>query len=193
MVMYVVDINDLTNENIIEELNNISEYINYGIHFTIVKQLGNIELETEAKYAVKILNNFIKGQTNAFTGKNNIRTNMKSIDSIKIIALLIKSAIDRYAFNTIKLKKLKMESNEDKVAETITEQLFEGNFEEILSWITSDSRIMTMLIENHIDLYYQGDRELIDAYAYMTDRHAKTKIAIKELLSYLKLENEKSK
>lgn len=191
--MYVVDINSLENENIIEELNNISEYINYGIHFTIVKQLGDIKPELEAKHAVKILNNFINGQTNAFTSRNNIRANMKSIDTIKIITLLIKSAIDRYAFNAVKLKKIKMISNEDKVSETITEQLSEGNFEEILDWITSDSRIMDMLIENHIDLYYQGDIDLVEAYAYMTNKQPKAREAIESLSSQFNLDYKNSK
>ena len=112
---------------------------------------------------------------------------------VKIIALLIKSAIDRYAFNTVKLKKLKMVSNEDKVAETITFQLSEGNFDEILDWVTSDKRIMGMLIENHIDLYYQGDSELTEAYSFMTSKHPKTKEAIEQLYLKLDLQNNKQR
>ena len=135
----------------------------------------------------------MNGKTNAFTSKNNIRANMKSINHFKIMVLLIKSAIERYAFNTVKLKKLKMESNEDMIAEAITEQVADGNLENILNGIDSDNSIIPILIENYIDLFYQSDAELRAAYSYMVSKNPKTKTAMTQLEHELNLYNDYSK
>jgi len=193
MVKYMTSINNFSNKNNIEELDVISKQINYGLHLTIIKQLGSLKPELETKYASQLLKKFINGNLNAFTNENNVRANIKSINSFKIIILLIKSAIERYAFNIVKLKKVKMKNNEDKVSETITEQIAGGNFEEIFNWINTDNRIMDMLIENYINLYYHSDDTLIEAYTYITKKSKKADEAMQQLNSKLKLKNSKSK
>jgi len=189
----MTSINNFSNKNNIEELDVISKQINYGLHLTIIKQLGSLKPELETKYASQLLKKFINGNLNAFTNENNVRANIKSINSFKIIILLIKSAIERYAFNIVKLKKVKMKNNEDKVSETITEQIAGGNFEEIFNWINTDNRIMDMLIENYINLYYHSDDTLIEAYTYITKKSKKADEAMQQLNSKLKLKNSKSK
>ena len=188
-----IDINKLSFQNDSEELDYISKYINYGIYFTIIIQLKHVSPESEAEYAIKILNNFLMGKSNAFTSKNNIRANIESIDPFKITVLLIKSAVERYAFNIVRLHKSKMKSKEDTVAQTITEQISEGNLTDILTWINSDSRIIPMLVENYVGLSYQSDEELREAYSYMTSQDSKAKKAMEQLNSKLNSHNKKLK
>lgn len=184
---------DFNNINNIEKLEEISTYINDGLSTTIKKQFGKLELELEKKYAIEYLKHFINGENNAFTSLNNIRTNVKSIDIFYIYILLIKSAIERHAFNIVKLKKEKLTINEDVVAETISEQIALGHLNDILNWIISDSRVIFMLIENYINFSYKSSSELNNAYAYICKKNATTNKALEQLNLKLKSMPIKSK
>ena len=175
------DIKSFLNKSGIQGLENISEYMNYGIHSTIINQFGNISPELENKYASKILNNFMVGKSNAFTSSNNIRRNITSIDKFKITILLIRSAIERYAFNAIEKQQTNFENDEDKVSQTITELVARGDLNDVLTWIKSDHRIIQMLIENYVALSYQSDKKLRDIYTQITNSHPKTNKALEQL------------
>lgn len=185
------DIKDFLNKDGIQGLENISEYINYGIHSTIINQFGNIVQELENQYAIKILNSFIDGKDNAFTSSKYIRKNITSIDKFKITILLIRSTIERYAFNVVEKRQRTFENDEDKVSQTITELVANGDLNDVLTWIKSDHRIIQMLIENYVALSYQSDKKLRDIYTKITISHPKTNKALEQLNLELKSIKEK--
>ena len=175
------DYNKFFNESGIQGLENISAFIDFGIHTTIVKQLGNINQETETRYAINLLKNFTDGNKNTFTNSNNIRTIINTIEPFKLVLIFIKSAIERYAFNVINLNKKSFDTNEDKIAETIVEQIADGNLNDIIDWISSDERILPILIENYIYMSYKKDNQLRKVYNYIVSNCDKSKKAMKQL------------
>ena len=200
--MYVVNfsetninqnMNDFLNRSGIEGLENISEYINYGIHSTIKKQMGNVRPELEARYAQKLLNNHMNGNTNAFTSSNGIRSAIRSIDPFKIKALLIKSAIERHAFSMVEDHKISFESDAEKVSQAVTELVANGDMTDVLTWLDSDNRVVEILVESYVALSYQSDKELRDAYDRITNSHPKTVKALEKLNLELSLHRVRDK
>lgn len=200
--MYVVNfsetninqnMNDFLNKSGIEGLENISEYINYSIHSTIKKQMGNVRPELEARYAQKLLNNHMNGNTNAFTSSNGIRSTIHSIDPFKVKALLIKSAIERHAFSMVEEHKISFESDAEKVSQAVTELVANGDMTDVLTWIDSDNRIVEILVESYVALSYQSDKELRDAYERITNSHPKTVKALEQLNLELSLHKVRDK
>ena len=175
------DYNRFFNEGGIQGLENISSFIDFGIHYTITKQLGNIDNELENKYAINILKSYTEGNKNVFTNSCDIRNVINTIEPYKIILILIKSAIERYAFNIINLNKKTFKANDDKIAETIVEQMIDGNLENILEWIDTDKRILPILIENYIYMSYKKDNQLRKVYNYIVSNCTKAKKAMKKL------------
>lgn len=198
--MYVVDfnnpnfeLNSFLNASGIEGLENISEFINFGIHSTITKQMGNVRPELEARYAQKLLNNHMNGNTNAFTNSNGIRATIHSIDPFKIKALLIKSAIERHAFSMGEEHKISFESDAERLSQAVTELLANDDITNVLTWIDSDSRVVEILVESYVALSYQSDKELRDAYDRITNSHPETAKALLQLNLELSLHKINSK
>lgn len=187
------NMNDFLNVSGIEGLENISEYINYGIHSTIKKQMGNVRPELETRYAQKLLNNHMNGNTNAFTSSNGIRSTIHSIDPFKVKALLIKSAIERHAFNMVEDHKISFESDAEKVSQAVTELVANGDMTDVLTWIDSDNRVVEILVESYVALSYQSDKELRDAYERITNSHPKTVKALEQLNLELSLHKVRDK
>lgn len=179
------DYNKFFNESGIQGLENISSFIDFGIHSTIIKQLGNIDDELENKYAINLLISFTEGNKNVFTNSFDIRKTIDTIEPYKIVLIFIKSAIERYAFNIINLNKKNFDSNEDKIAETIVEQIIDGNLDSILDWINTDERILPILIENYIYMSYKKDNQLRKVYNYIVSNCNKAKKAMKRLNSLM--------
>lgn len=179
------DYNKFFNESGIQGLENISAFIDFGIHSTIVKQLGNIDDELENKYAINLLISFTEGNKNVFTNSFDIRKTIDTVEPYKIVLIFIKSAIERYAFNIINLNKKTFDSNEDKIAETIVEQIIDGNLDNILEWIDTDERILPILIENYIYMSYKKDNQLRKVYNYIVSNCNKAKKAMKRLNSLM--------
>lgn len=175
------DYNRFFNEGGIQGLENISAFIDFGLHYTINKQLGNIDNELENKYAINILKSYTEGNKNVFTNSCDIRKIINTIEPYKIILILVKSAIERYAFNIINLNKKTFKANDDKIAETIVEQMIDGNLENILEWIDTDKRILPILIENYIYMSYKKDNQLRKVYNYIVSNCPKAKKAMKRL------------
>ena len=183
-----IDIDNFLNITNLQDLDNLENIINYGIHLTITKQLGPISPDQEIMYANQILVNYINGQKNAFTNLHGIRTIINSISDFIFNALMIKAAIARNAFNITCLHKKTFESNEDQVAKTITEQIADNNFDDILSWINSDNRVMPMLVENYLDISYQKDDALQKAYPYIIEEEPSSNKAFQNLNYLLQLD-----
>lgn len=179
------DYNRYFNESGIQGLENISSFIDFGIHSTIIKQLGNIDDELENKHAINLLISFTEGNKNVFTNSFDIRKTIDTIEPYKIVLIFIKSAIERYAFNIINLNKKNFDSNEDKIAETIVEQIIDGNLDSILDWINTDERILPILIENYIYMSYKKDNQLRKVYNYIVSNCNKAKKAMKRLNSLM--------
>jgi len=177
----------------VEGLENISNFIDFGIRSTIFKQINGINEDLENRYAKQILTNFMKGESKAFTSSNGIRASIITIDKFKIDTIMIKSMIDRHAFNVERLHKLSFTEKTDKIAKMISEFVADGNLVDVLNWINSDQGIMKILIDNYVDIAYQKDLELKEAYAYMTHRNDITNKAMEQLNLELSLNNIKSK
>lgn len=162
--------------NNIEKLDKISEYINFALKTTILKQNPIQNLESQKDCCKRLLLNFINGDTQSFTRIANIRNNINQINKGSIIDLLIKSSIELDCYNRNIIKLL-----ENNLCSRITNEIYIGNYVEILETISNNSDMLKNLINNYIELTYEKDNIFNDKKKRMCTTDSLTNSALIQL------------
>lgn len=144
--------------NDINGLKDISNYIDFGIAYTIHKQIPNIALESEKDYAKVILKEYMKGNPSMFTKDYGIRKNINKIGYEKIKSLLLKILIEKGKVNRRILHRLNPQDFNDECADYITEITYCGQLdkEENQNWLKNN---MAIFIDIYVDECYRSKPE----------------------------------
>lgn len=136
-----------------ESLNNVEDYIDYAINYTIEKQSDNIN--GNEKYWVKtIYNKFINGDTNIFSSDNNIRDNILGIGSKGFCLILIKDAIEYTAYRQVVKGEVVNQSSEDFICSLITDKLAQDEYHEAIQLVKNRDEYREALINVYTNFKY---------------------------------------
>ena len=158
------DIMEYIGRDSVDNLKNISDYLNFAIKSTILKQMPNISKEEEQKMAEKVLKLYLVNTNFAFTRKDNIRANMEQIGKKRLFDLIMKSALEKKAFNIRVRHLLADQTYQDQCVTWITNQINAGSYDSIISLLQSNPDMLNSLIENYIDLSYNVAEETKSNY-----------------------------
>ena len=149
-------INDITNGTI-EGLSRFEDYIDYGIHSTITKQMGDINVSEEKYWAKSLFTKLLAGDTNIFTSDNNIRKNILSLDSRSFYNLLIKIAIEYTAYKEVVFSQTINNSREEFICSLITDKMAQDEYRETLQLIMVNPEYKESLIGVYSSFKYGSE------------------------------------
>lgn len=184
--------NYLINKNSVEGLNNVSNYLNFAIKATIIKQIPNCDLNTQCSKGKEILIEYLNGASNSFTRTANIRSNMTTIDKTIINDLLIKTAIEKENYDR-NINHLLNGDENFRLCKTITEEIYNGNYETIYKVISTNQNILNTLINNYFSLNYSLDNIKKDRLNLMYNNDSITSDALNRLNIEMRLREQKQK
>lgn len=153
------DIKEYIENNNLDSLNIIKEYLDYALVTTIKRQLPDVTLKDERLYAKKLLSNYFKGDMHSFTSKNNIRNNIYSIHNERIIDLFLKCMIEKHAYNVLIMNMQGSSKYNDQCCNYITNRIAHNRYSDVIEWINDDFDNMEELIKNYVDVFYKRSKE----------------------------------
>lgn len=165
----------------VDNLKQVSDYLNFAMKSTILKQMPNISKEEEQKMAEKILKMYLTNNNFAFTRKDNIRNNMEQIGKNRLVNLMIKSAIEKKAYNNRVVHLLADRTYQDQCVTWITSQINAGSYESVIDTLQSNPDMLSSLIENYVQLSYNVPEEIKDNYSEIALTESQTERALNNL------------
>lgn len=135
-------------------LDNISNFLNYGIHTTITKQLGNIPIENEQYYAQQILMNYFKGDKHFLTSTNGIRETIGGISNTTLKMMLCKTAIEYHAFCKRVYHHLDPLGPEETYSADVVDNAISGNLKNSLQAMENNDHMLCTLIDVYTKFTY---------------------------------------
>lgn len=160
-----------------ESLNMVEDYIDYAIHSTIKKQIGDSN-QNEKEWVGILFNKFLDGDTNVFTSNDNIRSNILGMGTKGFYLVLMKNAIEYTAYRHVVMRQTINQSREDFVCSLITDKLSHNEYIDTLKLIKSRDEYKDILINVYTNFKYgkEGKDKLVRIVKGEYDTNAKRAI-----------------
>lgn len=171
------DIETFIGRNNLENLHNVSNYLDYALHSTIIKQIPNVDKDDEKEYAKQILRKYLSGDLHFFTSKNNIRNNIRKIEPNRLINLFIKAMIEKHAYDVTVKQRLITNDNSAYVCNMISR----GLYSDVITWLKTDAENIEEIMSNYVDFIYDEDDEVKRNLEYLTTKDVETNKAMEKL------------
>lgn len=172
------DITEYIGRNCVDNLKNISDYLNFAIKSTILKQIPNISKEKEVNMANKILKNYFSGNDSVFTRKDNIRNNIKKIDKKRLFDLFIKTGIIQKEINCKRNHLLADKTFDQKCVTWITSEMYFGQYDNVINELEVNHNLLDILIDYYIVLFYNTDEYYQELFENMILSNSETNKAL---------------
>lgn len=168
-----------------ESLNNVEDYIDYAIHSTIKKQIGN-SIDNEKQWTKEVFSRFLDGDTNIFTSDNNIRSNILQLEPRSFYLILIKNAIEYTAYKQVVMRQFVNQTREDFICSLITDKLAQNEYGEVLQLVKNRYEYKDILINVYAGFKYgKESKEQLVSIVKDNDTNAKRAMECLEFnLSY---------
>lgn len=155
------DITTINNFNNLDGLDEISNYLDFGINSTLQKHLPHTTEDDKKRLAVTMLESFMNGDPTKFTNDFRIRENILKIGKNKIKFLLCKSLIEKNAYNKRVLHMLSPSEYIDQCADYISQIIAAGEFDKIQDWIDIN---LSHFINEYASFKYNKKEETKEHY-----------------------------
>lgn len=152
------DIVEYLGRDSVDNLDNVQNYLDFSIESTIKRQFPDADIKLEKDLAKKILIDYLNGNNLIFTRQNDIRRNMTHINRERVANLLIKTTIEKKAFNDRVRRTLTDENFDDKCVTRLTELISSGNYE-LAKQELQDGSVLNSVVGTYVNNFYKQDEE----------------------------------
>jgi len=179
--------NYLGRGNSVDRLYKIDEYLNFALKATVLRQNPALSLENQKACSKQLLLNYLKGDAQSFTRLSAIRTNVQQISKINIIDSLIKNSIEKDCYNRNIVHSL-----DENLCSRITNEIYIGKYEEIISMIFNNDELLIPMINDYIEFKYNKDNVVTERLDKMCSSDVLTSNALNQLNLSMKLYEQKN-